>query len=155
MQFSVENVGKLERKLTVRFPADQLESQISARIAEMGRTVRLKGFRPGKVPAAVIQQRFGSQVRGEVLSDLIGSTLREAFEKENLRPVANPSMSASVTSAPDRRATMSRWRAPDSARSASERLRSASVIWRWLLASASRRLVSASWLWVPMQMRQS
>lgn len=92
MQFSVENVGKLERKLTVRFPADQLESQVSARIAEMGRTVRLKGFRPGKVPATVIQQRFGSQVRGEVLSDLIGSTLREAFEKENLRPVANPSI---------------------------------------------------------------
>jgi trigger factor len=92
MQFSVENVGKLERKLTVRFPAERLESQVSTRIAEMGRTVRLKGFRPGKVPAAVIQQRFGSQVRGEVLSDLIGSTLREAFEKENLRPVANPSI---------------------------------------------------------------
>ena len=92
MQFSVENVGKLERKLTVRFPAERFESQVSARIAEMGRTVRLKGFRPGKVPATVIQQRFGSQVRGEVLSDLIGSTLREAFEKENLRPVANPSI---------------------------------------------------------------
>jgi trigger factor len=92
MQFSVENVGKLERKLTVRFPAERFESQVSARIAEMGRTVRLKGFRPGKVPAAVIQQRFGPQVRGEVLSDLIGSTLREAFEKENLRPVANPSI---------------------------------------------------------------
>jgi trigger factor len=92
MQFSVENVGKLERKLTVRFPAERFESQVSARIAEMGRTVRLKGFRPGKVPPTVIQQRFGSQVRGEVLSDLIGSTLREAFEKENLRPVANPSI---------------------------------------------------------------
>jgi trigger factor len=44
------------------------------------------------VPATVIQQRFGAQVRGEVLSDLIGSTLREAFEKENLRPVANPAI---------------------------------------------------------------
>lgn len=92
MQFSVENVGKLERKLTVRFPAERFETQVSARIAEMSRTVRLKGFRPGKVPANVIQQRFGAQVRGEVLSDLIGSTLREAFEKENLRPVANPSI---------------------------------------------------------------
>jgi trigger factor len=92
MQFSVENVGKLERKLTVKFPAERFETQVSARIAEMGRTVRLKGFRPGKVPANVIQQRFGAQVRGEVLSDLIGSTLREAFEKENLRPVANPAI---------------------------------------------------------------
>lgn len=92
MQVSVENVGKLERKLTVKFPAERFESQVSARIAEMGRTVRLKGFRPGKVPTTVIQQRFGAQVRGEVLSDLIGSTLREAFDKENLRPVANPSI---------------------------------------------------------------
>lgn len=95
MQVSVENVGKLERKLTVKFPAERFESQVSARIAEMGRTVRLKGFRPGKVPATVIQQRFGAQVRGEVLSDLIGSTLREAFDKENLRPVANPSIDTS------------------------------------------------------------
>ena len=92
MQFSVENIGKLERKLTVRFPAERFESRVSERIADMGRTVRLKGFRPGKVPATIIKQRFGSQVRGEVLSDLIGSTLREAFEKENLRPVANPSI---------------------------------------------------------------
>ena len=58
MQVSVENVGKLERKLTVKFPAERYESQVSARIAEMGRTVRLKGFRPGKVPTTVIQQRL-------------------------------------------------------------------------------------------------
>ncbi len=92
MQVSVENVGKLERKLTVKFPAERFESQVNARIAEMGRTVRLKGFRPGKVPTTVIQQRFGDQVRGEVLSDLIGSTLREAVEQQNLRPIANPSI---------------------------------------------------------------
>ncbi|HMH68467.1 MAG TPA: trigger factor [Pinirhizobacter sp.] len=92
MQVSVENVSKLERKITVKFPADRLESQVSARIAEMGRTVRLKGFRPGKVPLNVIKQRFGAQVHGEALSELIGSTLREAVEKENLRPIANPSV---------------------------------------------------------------
>ena len=97
MQVSVENVGKLERKLTVKFPAERFESQVSARIAEMGRTVRLKGFRPGKVPTTVIQQRFGAQVRSEVLSDLIGSTLREAFDQQNLRPVANPSVDTTGT----------------------------------------------------------
>lgn len=97
MQVSVENVGKLERKLTVKFPAERFESQVSARIAEMGRTVRLKGFRPGKVPTTVIQQRFGAQVRGEVLSDLIGTTLREAFDREDLRPVANPSVDTTGT----------------------------------------------------------
>ncbi|TAM63184.1 MAG: trigger factor [Rhodanobacter sp.] len=92
MQVSVENIGTLERKLTVKFPAERFETQVSARIAEMGRTVRLKGFRPGKVPVTVIRQRFGEQVRGEVLSDLIGSTLREAVELERLQPIASPAI---------------------------------------------------------------
>ncbi|KZC37315.1 MULTISPECIES: trigger factor [Rhodanobacter] len=92
MQVSVENIGTLERKLTVKFPAERFETQVSARIAEMGRTVRLKGFRPGKVPTTVIKQRFGDQVRGEVLSELIGSTLREAVQQEKLQPVANPAI---------------------------------------------------------------
>ncbi|MCW8808964.1 MAG: trigger factor [Rhodanobacter sp.] len=92
MQVSVENIGALERKLTVKFPAERFETQVSARIAEMGRTVRLKGFRPGKVPTTVIKQRFGEQVRGEVLSDLIGTTLREAVEQEKLQPIANPAI---------------------------------------------------------------
>jgi trigger factor len=92
MQVSVENVGTLERKLTVKFPAERFETQVSARITELGRTMRLKGFRPGKVPTTVIKQRFGSQVRGEVLSDLIGSTLREAVEQEKLQPIANPAI---------------------------------------------------------------
>lgn len=92
MQVSVENIGSLERKLTVKFPAERFETQVSARIVEMGRTVRLKGFRPGKVPTTVIKQRFGDQVRGEVLSDLIGSTLREAVAQEKLQPIANPAI---------------------------------------------------------------
>ena len=92
MQVSLENTGKLERKLTVKFPAEQFESKVRQRIAELGRSVRLKGFRPGKVPTKVIEQRFGEQVRGEALSDLIGSTFRDAVQQENLQPVANPSI---------------------------------------------------------------
>ncbi|MEO7073430.1 MAG: trigger factor [Rhodanobacter sp.] len=92
MQVSVENIGTLERKLTVRFPAERYETQVNTRIAEMGRTVRLKGFRPGKVPTTVIKQRFGAQVRGEVLSDLINTTLREAVSQEKLNPIANPAI---------------------------------------------------------------
>jgi trigger factor len=99
MQVSVENVGKLERKLTVKIPAERLDAQVSERIAEMGRTVRLKGFRPGKVPLNVIKQRFGAQVHGEALSDLIGTSLREAVEQEKLRPIANPSIE--TTGAPE------------------------------------------------------
>jgi trigger factor len=90
MQVSIENVGKLERKLTVRIPAGDYESQVRARLAEVGRSVRLKGFRPGKVPPKVIEQRFGSQVRGEAISELIRTTFQEAVGQQNLRPAMAP-----------------------------------------------------------------
>lgn len=90
MQVSVENLGKLGRKLTVRIPAEQYETQVKSRLAEVGRSVRLKGFRPGKIPAKVIEQRFGSQVRGEAISELIRNSFAEAVGKENLRPAMAP-----------------------------------------------------------------
>ncbi len=94
MQVSLENVGKLERKLTVRFPADQVESRVRARIQELGRTVRIKGFRPGKVPARVLEQRYGAQVRNEAMSEAISSSYQEALRQQNLRPAVSPSISA-------------------------------------------------------------
>jgi len=90
MQVSVENVGKLERRLTVRIPAGDYESQVKARLAEVARNVRLKGFRPGKIPPKVIEQRFGSQVRGEAISELIRTTFQEAVGQQNLRPAMAP-----------------------------------------------------------------
>lgn len=92
MQVSVENVSKLERKLTVRIPSERYESRVKERIRELGQSVRLKGFRPGKVPSRVIEQRFGAQVRNEAMSDVIGSSFQEAVRKENLRPAVAPSI---------------------------------------------------------------
>jgi trigger factor len=92
MQVSIENVGSLGRKLTVRLPAQRLEDTIRTRIQEMGRSARLKGFRPGKVPAKVIEQRFGAQIRNEALSEMIGSSFQEAVTQEKLRPAVQPSI---------------------------------------------------------------
>ena len=60
MQVSVESTGNLERRMTLRLPADQVESQVGGRLREISRTVRIKGFRPGKVPAKVVEQRYGA-----------------------------------------------------------------------------------------------
>jgi trigger factor len=92
MQVSIENVGSLGRKLTVRLPAQRLEDTVRSRIQEMGRSARLKGFRPGKVPAKVIEQRFGNQIRNEALSEMIGSSFQEAVTQEKLRPAVQPSI---------------------------------------------------------------
>ena len=95
MQVSLENLGNLERKLTVKLPAERFDSQVAERVVRMGREVRLKGFRPGKVPRAVIEKRFGEQIRSEVLGDLIRSSFSEAVEQEQLKPVAAPSIDTS------------------------------------------------------------
>jgi len=92
MQVSIENVGSLGRKLTVRLPAQRLEDTVRSRIQEMGRSARLKGFRPGKVPVRVIEQRFGAQIRNEALSEMIGSSFQEAVAQEKLRPAVQPSI---------------------------------------------------------------
>ena len=92
MQVSIENVGSLGRKLTVRLPAQRLEDTIRTRIQEMGRSARLKGFRPGKVPTKVIEQRYGAQIRNEALSEMIGSSFQEAVTQEKLRPAVQPSI---------------------------------------------------------------
>ncbi len=95
MQVSVENVGKLERRLVVRLPADAYESTVRSRIVDAGRNVRLKGFRPGKVPVTVIEQRFGAQIRGEAMSELVRTSFQQAVSEQKLRPAASPSISTS------------------------------------------------------------
>ena len=97
MQVSIENVGKLGRKLTVRLPAQELEDKVRSRIQETGRSARLKGFRPGKVPTKVIEQRFGRQIRGEVLSEMIGSSFQQAVTQEKLRPAVQPAIQTTGT----------------------------------------------------------
>lgn len=92
MQVSVEHTSKLERKLTVSVPAAQIESQISERLRDLSRNVRLKGFRPGKVPAKIIEQRFGAQVRNEAVGEVIRESFAEALRQQNLRPAVPPSI---------------------------------------------------------------
>ena len=59
MRVSVETTSGLERRLTVGVQADQVDTAVDKRLQEAARNVRLPGFRPGKVPMRVMQQRFG------------------------------------------------------------------------------------------------
>src|SRR5262249_18017478 len=63
---------------------------VQTRLKRLSRTARLKGFRPGKAPLAVITKQFGEQVRAEVLSDLMRSSFAQAVNQENLRPAGGP-----------------------------------------------------------------
>lgn len=90
MQISLENTGTFERKLTVTLPSSRLDDVVRSRLQDLSREVRLKGFRPGKVPMSVIQKRYGNQVREEALGELIRDSFGEALRQENLRPAMSP-----------------------------------------------------------------
>ncbi len=63
MQVTVESTGKLERRMRVELPAARIEQEVDSRLKSVGRTAKIKGFRPGKVPQKVIRQRFGKKLR--------------------------------------------------------------------------------------------
>ncbi|KAF1695721.1 trigger factor [Pseudoxanthomonas koreensis] len=90
MQVSVESTGNLERRMNFSLPAEQLESGVSGRLREIARTAKMKGFRPGKIPAKVIEQRFGDQVKAEVLGGLVRQTFDSAVREHDLRLAGNP-----------------------------------------------------------------
>jgi len=90
MQVSLENTASLERRLTVSLPAERLDGVVGQRLQEIGRTARLKGFRPGRIPPKVIEQRYGPQVREEALGELIRQSFDEAVRQEKLQPAGNP-----------------------------------------------------------------
>ncbi len=92
MQVTVESTSTLERRMRIELPADRIETEVESRLKNVGRTAKIKGFRPGKVPAKVVRQRYGKQVRQEVLGDLIQKSYSEAIIQEKLNPAGNPSI---------------------------------------------------------------
>jgi len=90
MQVTVESTGTLERRMRVELPAERIEKEVDSRLKSVGKNVKIKGFRPGKVPAKVVRQRYGAQIRQEVLSDLLQQSYSDAVQQENLNPAGGP-----------------------------------------------------------------
>lgn len=90
MQVSVSTVAGLERRLEVAVPAERVSGEIESRLKQLAKTARLKGFRPGKAPLAVVRQQFASQVQTEVVGDLLRESYSEAVSRENLKPATDP-----------------------------------------------------------------
>jgi trigger factor len=90
MQVSVENIGKLERRMQVQVPAEQVSKEIAERLKTISRTARLNGFRPGKAPLNVIRRQFGQQVHREVIGELLQSSYEQAVTQNALSPAGSP-----------------------------------------------------------------
>jgi trigger factor len=90
MQSNLENLGTLERRLSVSLPLDKVNTEVESRLKRLARTVKLDGFRPGKVPMKIVEQQFGGQVRQEVLGDAVQTSFGEAVREKQLRVAGYP-----------------------------------------------------------------
>jgi trigger factor len=90
MQVTETAADGLKREYAITVPAGDLEQEITRRLGEIGRQVRLPGFRPGKVPMQILRTRFGPSVRGEVLQNTLQASSAEAISERKLRPALPP-----------------------------------------------------------------
>jgi trigger factor len=87
---AVEAVDAIRRRLAVEVPEHEVRAEIERAYADLGRQARVRGFRPGRTPRAVLERVFGDQVRAEVFERLIRDSYREAVDAERLEPVGSP-----------------------------------------------------------------
>ena len=87
---NVETVSALERRLNASIPQQTLRNVVSARLQNIGRSAKIAGFRPGKVPTKIVEQYYGAQAQQEALSDAVQRSFAEAAQTNNLRVVGNP-----------------------------------------------------------------
>jgi len=90
MQTSLENLGQLERRLNMVVPVDEVEKQVDERLKKLSRTLRMAGFRPGKVPLKLVTQQYGPQVRSEVIGDAVQKAFTDAVREQNLKVAGYP-----------------------------------------------------------------
>ena len=90
MQVSVEATEGLERKMTIAVPNERIETDVDSRLREAAKTVRINGFRQGKVPFNVVKKRFGKGVRGDVIGELMSQSFYDAVTQEKLKPAGQP-----------------------------------------------------------------
>ena len=93
MAVNVETLDKLERKMTLSLPVDVIQNEVEARLRKLSRTVKMDGFRPGKVPMGVVAQRYGYSVQYEVMNDKVGEAFYNAANEAKLRVAGQPSIS--------------------------------------------------------------
>ncbi|MDH5209062.1 MAG: trigger factor [Burkholderiaceae bacterium] len=90
MQQTVESLGALERRIDLTVPAEAIDKEVQTRLTKLARTVKLPGFRPGKVPLKMVAQNYGAQVHAEVLNDKVGEAFSSAVTAGNLRVAGAP-----------------------------------------------------------------
>ena len=99
MAVNVETLDKLERRISLSLPADEINKEVETRLKKLSRTVKADGFRPGKVPMSVVAQRYGYSVQYEVMNDKLGAAFAAAANEAKLRVAGTPRIAEKAESA--------------------------------------------------------
>lgn len=99
MQVSVETKSALERQMTITIPADRIDKDVVKQVQQTARTVRIDGFRPGKVPVKVVQKRYGAGIRQDVVGEILQQSFYEAIQQEKLVPAGGPNIQVTTDEA--------------------------------------------------------
>ncbi len=97
MAVTVETLEKLERKITLTLPVGTIQNEVATRLRKLARTVKMDGFRPGKVPMNVVSQRYGYSVHYEVMNDKVGEAFATAANEAKLRVAGQPRITEAET----------------------------------------------------------
>lgn len=92
MASQLETIGGLERRLTLSVPSADITKKVQERFRSLARSVRMPGFRPGKVPLKMIEQSYGPQVQAEILGDAVSRAFTEAVDEHKLRVAGQPAI---------------------------------------------------------------
>jgi trigger factor len=90
MQVTETLADGLKRQFTVKLPAIDIDRKLEAKLNDLSRTVKLPGFRPGKVPMGLLRKRYGASVMGEILDDAVKDSSLRAMADRGLRPATLP-----------------------------------------------------------------
>lgn len=94
MASQLETLGGLERRLTLSISPQEIEGKVNERLRSLARSVRMPGFRPGKVPLKMVAQSYGPQVQAEILGDAVNAAFKSAVDEHKLRVAGQPRIEA-------------------------------------------------------------
>ncbi|MGO2353873.1 MAG: trigger factor [Marinomonas foliarum] len=92
MQVSVETTSPIERVLTISIPAARVDEKVNSEVAKTAKTIRIDGFRKGKVPVSVVKKRYGQGIRIDAVEQIMRDAYVEAIQKESIQPAGMPSI---------------------------------------------------------------
>ena len=86
----VKDISSVEKQIQVTIPADTVADELDKCYLDLRKSVKIKGFRPGKVPRSILERFYGKQVENQVVNKLINDTFQSTIKGENIQPVSEP-----------------------------------------------------------------